>query len=91
MDVGLAMQRREGLSILELIRHIFTYAVVLTLFALEAAYGTVVSSLAARVITSEFVLYVMKLMEHAIVVSSALCITHDMARDVWKRLRRIVK
>lgn len=63
------------------------YSIGFALFAIEAVFGTVVSSLASRFIESRFILQLMTAVEHVIVVVDAVYITARSIRDVWHKLK----
>ncbi len=81
------MRDHTELSTRELARHVLVYATGFALFAIEAVFGTVVSSLASRLIESRFILQVMTLVEHVIVVVDAVYIAARSIRDLWHKLK----
>ncbi len=81
------MRHQTELSTWELARHVLIYSVGFTLFAVEAVYGAVVTSLASPFIESKFVRHVMTTLEYAIVVFTAMCIASRIIRDVRSKLK----
>jgi hypothetical protein len=85
------MRHHKKLSVMDLAVHVFLYSVGFTLFAAEVVYGAVVSELAARLVHSKFVVYVMTALEYVVVVCSAAYVVCVTARDVWEKLKRLLK
>jgi hypothetical protein len=89
--MDLAMQHRKSFSVMDLLVHVFLYSVGFTLFAAEVVYGAILSELAAHLIHSHFVVYVMTALEYVVVVCGAAYVVCVMARDVWENIKRLLK
>ena len=85
------MRHRTGFSTRELTRHVVVYSMGFTLFAAEAVYGTVVSSLVSHFIESEFILQLVTVVEHAVVVVDAVYIIAIAVHDVWNKLNGLFR
>jgi hypothetical protein len=85
------VQYQSPLSIREVARHVCVYSIVFGLIALEAAYGSAVSSLAAHVITSKFILRMLTSMEYTIVAGGAVTVTLGLCCDVLNSLKRFIR
>jgi hypothetical protein len=85
------VQGSWALPIKEFVAHTLVYSIGFVLFATEAVYGSVITSLLSHVIASKLVLYVLTALEYTVVVGNALFVALSMVDDLLRILRRLMQ
>lgn len=73
------MQQPWWFPVRDLTRHVLGNSTLLLVFVIAMVYGSMLDSLAARVLSSRFSLYVLRFLEYAAVVCDAMFILISMA------------
>jgi hypothetical protein len=74
----------------DLARHVLAYSTLLMVFVIALFYGSMLNSLAGRVLDSRFSLQVLSFLEYAAVVCDAMIILVYMASDIIEVVKRRV-
>jgi hypothetical protein len=78
------MQHRTNIALAKFAFGVLFHSMGLTLFVVGVVYGAMLNEAAARLIHSKFVMYVIDVLEYAIVVGDATYIMHAMRSRFWK-------
>lgn len=85
------MQHRTNIALAKFAFGVLFHSMGLTLFVVGVVYGAMLNEAAARLIHSKFVMYVIDVLEYAIVVGDATYIMHAIIREVWDNIRGLVR
>lgn len=78
-------------SVFHVMQHTLLYVACFAFLVLGAAYGSAVAALAARWITSKFVLHILVFMEYAAVVADATYLLMHLVRHLVESFGKVMK
>ena len=72
----------------DLTRHVLVYSALLAVIFAATLFGSVLHSVAERVVVTKLPLHVLRFLEYAVVICDAIAVFVLMIRDLLRSLRR---